>query len=191
MSQVVVAFGHKKRVGKDTASRLLKAHLERLKPGIRVREVSFARKLKEMAHSLWGWAGLQGPDFYDVPENEHLREVILPLLGKTPRTLWIELGNKVREIYEDTWIRIALLGYDDADVITVRDLRYPNEASGVEYADGLRIKVTNSRVPMSDDVADNALNGYTKWTHNLPNEGTTENLNDLLLPIALAALNKL
>lgn len=191
MSQVVVAFGHKKRVGKDTASRLLRAHLERLSPGIRVKEVSFARKLKEIAHTLWGWAGLQGPDFYDIPENEHLREVVLPAIGKTPRQLWIELGNKVREIYEDSWIRAALLGYDDAEVITVRDLRYPNEAGGVEYADGLRVKVTNSRVPTSDDIADNALNGYTKWTNHLANEGTLEELDSLILPLAKLVLNKL
>ena len=170
----VVAFGHRRRVGKDTAVNFLTTILRHKNTGLNIHKVSFAYELKVTAHNLYGWAGLEGPEFYERPENATAKETILPELGKSPRTIWIELGNKCREVYPLTWIDLALRleGYD---ILLISDLRYPNEADRVIELGGQSIKIVKDDVPKFDDPADRALKDYDKWSGIWQNNGT---LND-------------
>ena len=179
---LIVAFGHRKRTGKDTAGQLLEQHLAKLSPTLKVVQVSFATKLKEVSYELFKWGGLQPGPFYEISENAHLREVVLPLLGKTPRQIWIEVGNLLRQVHPDVWIKNAL--FVDADVIIVRDMRYLNEAGEVSGRDGLRYKMIRDSAPVSNDVADCALDEYTDWTDLIYNNGTLEELDAKVLDLA-------
>jgi len=178
----IVAFGHRKRTGKDTAGGLLHKHLRIIAPELRVEEVSFALKLKETSYELFKWGGLQPGPFYELAENAHLREVVLPLLGKTPRQIWIEVGNLMREVHPDVWINNAL--YAEADIVIVRDLRYHNEANIIEAKGGERYKMVRDGVEISNDVADVNLDNYQKWTGLVYNNGTIADLSDKMLDLA-------
>lgn len=179
---LIVAFGHRKRTGKDTAAKLLFAHLKRLQPSLRVERVSFAGKLKEVAYDLFKWGGLQPAEFYDSDEFAGRREVELPQIGKTPRQIWIEVGSLMRQIHPDVWIKNALYAF--ADVLIVSDLRYLNEAEEIARRGGLRYKVVRDSAPVSNDVADSALEGYTGWTDVIYNNGSLEELDAKMLEIA-------
>lgn len=174
----VVAFGHKKRVGKDTCAKFLTS-LIRTKTNIKhVKTVSFAGPLKETAYSLYSWAGLREADFYELEANEHLREAVLPAIGKTPRQIWIELGNKCREIYERTWLDALFKNpQNQCDVMIVKDLRFLNEALELvnEYQATLA-KVNRPGMPIGTDKAEIDLNDFNGWNFELENDSNMENL---------------
>jgi len=185
----LIAFGHRKRTGKDTAGNILQRQLNELDTNLRVVQVSFAAKLKEVSYELFKWGGLQPGAFYEVPENAHLREVILPTLGKTPRQIWIEVGNLLRQVHPEVWIRNAI--YVEADVIIVRDLRYHNEADVVEEQGGYRYKMVRDSVEKSNDVADCNLDDYEDWTAIVFNNGTISDLEEKLAYLAQKIVKEL
>src|SRR5262245_27874124 len=102
-----IGLGHYKRTGKDTFANYLMEELAALDPNIRVAKKSFAWKMKQICTELYGWAGLREPEFYETEEGAALREVVLPMVGKSPRQLWVDFGTKaVRDqVYRDTWLR--------------------------------------------------------------------------------------
>ena len=164
----IVAFAHRKRVGKDSAAKYLDTHLRC--HGIKSVKLSFAAKLKAVCHDMFGWAGLQPGIFYEDEKNAHLREVVLPEIGKTPRQIWIEVGNKMREVYADVWIDNALRGTPSAQVLIITDLRFTNEADKVHALGGKIYKIVRPGVPVSDDASDCALDNYTGWDGILQND---------------------
>ena len=151
----IVGFGHRRQVGKDTLAEMVK---QRLFGSVLVERTSFARQLKLAAYRLFRYAGMQDPDFYDV-HPERREEALYPVMKKTPRQIWIEMGNAMRRIAPDIWIRNVL---DDhprprADVLLISDVRYPNEVKAIRDRGGIVVKVVRPGVPESDDVADSAL----------------------------------
>jgi hypothetical protein len=185
----IIAFGHRKRTGKDTAGSILQRLLNDMAPQLRVVQVSFAIKLKEVSYEMFKWGGLQPGPFYEQPENAHLREVVLPLLGKTPRQIWIEVGNLMRQVHPEVWIRNAI--YVDADVIIVRDLRYHNEADVIDELGGDRYKMVRDSVEKSTDVADCNLDDYSEWTGHIFNNGTLDDLEEKLAYLAQKIVKEL
>jgi len=177
---MIIAFGHRRRVGKDVATRTLIDMLAaRDIPALRV---SFADGLKEICTDTFSWAGLQGPAFYEEYPRE--KEEVLPDLGLSPRDIWIDVGNKLREVYEDVWIDLALRQPAGRKaVIIISDLRYPNEAAKIRAMGGVLVKVTRDVAPVSNDVADAALADYTEWDMTLINNGTKEELQSQLVSL--------
>lgn len=174
----IIGFGHRKRVGKDTAAKFLQTHLR-----IGMRKVSIAKgnlayPLKQQCHYLYSWAGVREPEFYDTEEGSPLREIVLPDLGMTPRELWIKYGNKTREIYPDTWIRWQVNHAETVlkvDLLILADIRYFNEVDIVIQNGGKVYKIDREDAPISHDVADDALALYEGWGGILINNGS---LND-------------
>ena len=177
---MIIAFGHRRRVGKDVATNALIDMLaERGVPALRV---SFADGLKESCADIFGWAGLQGPLFYEEYPQE--KEEVLPDLGMSPRDIWIKVGNKMREVYEDVWIDLALHQPKERKaVIIISDLRYPNEAAKVKAAGGVIVRVTRDVAPVSSDIADTALADYEEWDLTILNDGTKDDLRDQLVSL--------
>jgi len=177
---MIIAFGHRRRVGKDVATRTLVDMLAERK--IPARRVSFADGLKEVCADIFSWAGLQGPAFYEEYPRE--KEETLPSIGMSPRDIWIAVGNSMRNIYEDVWIDLALKQPDDRKaVIIISDLRYPNEVDKIRAAGGIVVKVTRDVAPVSDDIADAALNEFNDWDMTVSNNGTTDNLRKQLVSL--------
>lgn len=185
----IVAFGHRKRVGKDTSAKLLDTILRVEKPGIKIAKLSFASKLKDVCYQLFHWAGLKPGIFYEDERNAHLREEILPKIGKSPRQIWIEVGNKMREVYSDVWIDNALYGTPDAHVLIITDLRFKNEAEKVRVLGGRSIKLTRDSAPVSDDASDCALQDYTAWDEVIDNSGNMHELHGKIEVLAREVLS--
>lgn len=170
----VVSFGHRSRVGKDTCAGFLNTELRML--GTKTVHVSFASKLKEVCYDLYSWDGMKRAIHYEnIPAD---RQKKLPTIGKTPVEIWVEVGNKLREVYLLTWVQAALRGQMNAEVVIVSDVRYPNEIEAIRLLGGKIYKVTNSRAPILDTVADRALQDLpdTDWDGILVNEGTLAEL---------------
>lgn len=159
-----MALGHRKRTGKDTIAKFLVTEIRTRHPGISVKKVGFADKVKDVGHQIFGWAGLQPGWFYDDLANEHLREVVIPRLGKTPRQLWIGIGNGIRHAcgFDDCWFQYALEQYK-CDVLIFKDLRFHAEAEGIEAKGGYLYRVDCSWASIATDGADNVLSDFTRW----------------------------
>lgn len=171
---ILIGIGHAKRHGKDTVAQFLIEKLRQL--GYVAVRVSFADKLKEVCYIAYRWAGLRPGDYYDHPDHAAEREIVLPKVGKTPRQIWIEVGNKLREVHPETWINAALDDSRNADFIVIPDTRYPNEVDAIKAAGGFVVKVHRPGLPEANDVADCALKDFNDWDDVISNVGDLDRL---------------
>lgn len=164
----IIGFGHRRRAGKDTASNFCVTHLRATTKRKLIVKSSFATKMKAICHDLYSWAGLRDGDYYEA--HPELKEQVIPLLGKSPRQIYIEMGTSVgRSIYKDTWLQYVLKASCDFNIIA--DVRFANEADAILDAGGRVYKVHNPNVPVFNDVADTALDSYDKWSGIIVNDG--------------------
>jgi len=169
---LIVGFGHRQGVGKDTVARFVHRSLH-MEADLSAEIVHFARRIKVTTYKLFRCVGMQDPGWYDA--HPEMRDIPLPELRKSPRDIWIEFGNKVRDIDPDIWIRNALDDHPrpEASVVLIPDVRYPNEVKAIRDRGGLVIKVVRPGVPESGDVADSALAGMKAgaWDRVVVNDG--------------------
>lgn len=171
----IIAFGHRRRMGKDTAAQLLTKHLVSTRPGIRVECRGFATKLKEIAVDLYGWAGLKGETFYENQPN--LKDCTLPIISKSPRQIWIELGMSMRGIWTDTWAKASITCMpSNLDLVIFKDLRFKNEAEIIKEVGGKCYRIINPREEQFNDSADSALDGWEGWEDTIMNDGSIRDL---------------
>lgn len=178
---ILVAFGHRQQVGKDTCAKYLSTILKTETNGLAIKTVGFADKLKDISYELYAWAGMKPRDYYEEHPKE--KEVVLPLIGKSPRQIWIELGNKMREIYEPTWIAYVVHGFaNKVDVLLVKDLRYPNEMAMARESGAKIVKVERASQPYVPDQADRALRDApdSAWDTIVNNDGSLNDCYDLV-----------
>lgn len=178
---MIIAFGHARRRGKDTCAKFMETFVQINHPKTLVRKHSFADSLKGVAHVLYGWAGLH-PGIYYENHPEH-KETILTAIGKSPRDIWIDLGNAIRNgVWADTFCAMVLEKCKQVSIIGQRldiitDLRYPNEFRMIKCAGGICIKVDRPGLPTPTDVADAALLDCDGWDYVIQNEGSLVDLN--------------
>jgi len=178
----LVAFGHEKRVGKDTAARFLCSHLRIAGKYRNVKVCGFADKLKDVCYQLYSWAGLKTREYYEDHQLE--KDIVLPAIGKSPRQIWIELGTTVgRSIYEHTWIDY-LFNHINAEVIIIQDMRFPNEADRIKALGGLVIKIVRPSIPHTSDIADDPLLNYEGWSQIIMNDSDLGSFNKKIISIA-------
>jgi len=161
-----IAFGHRKNVGKDTAARFLTSYLKVNKRGIKIEVHGFADKLKDVCHQLYSWAGLMPGWYYEKPESRIQRNVVLPKLNKSPRQIWIDFANAIRErTYADTWLDFLLNNSEVKrnDVCIIKDMRFPNEADRIQQSGGLLIKIERPGIVHVRDEADDPLENFSTW----------------------------
>lgn len=165
----IIAFGHRQDVGKSTAARFLIGELRIRNPNIRVVQANFSDKVKTVAYDLYAWSGLQPGHYYE--DNYHLKNITLPLIGKSPRELWIGVGNSIRTIYDPTWSDY-LFKTVHADVLVIGDMRFPTEANAVVATGGCIYRIDRDSAKKITDSADDPLADYTGWTGIIPNNTT-------------------
>lgn len=186
----IIAFGHQKRVGKDTAAGFVSTYLRVEKKVGSVKKAGFADKLKDVCHQLYSWAGLMPKEYYDQPNYAHMREVVLPAIGKTPREIWISFGNEVKTAtYPATWLDY-LLKSTEADWLIVSDMRFPIEADRILDLGGLVIKVTRPSVPHTSDAADDPLLSYENWSDHIINDGTLADFYNKVIGVVDAYIHR-
>ncbi len=145
-----------------------------MSPGLKVQHISFARKLKDVCFQLYGWAGLQPGIYYETHRDK--KEEILPLIGKSPRGIWIGVGNKAREFYKNTWLDYALKG-QSADIGIITDCGFWNEAFAVQATGGLLCKINRDGLVQSTDAREIELDKWTDWNFIVNNNSSLKDLN--------------
>ena len=170
----IIALGHKKDVGKDTFAKFMMTYLRCECPELKIKRISFAEKLKDVCYQLYSWAGLQRAIYYESHRDE--KEKVLPQLWKSPRQIYIEVGNKLREVYDDTWIDFVLKDIV-ADIIIITDLRFKNEANAVKSLNGQLIRIDRPDRELGTDPAEVDLDSWTDWDLIISNYGTLKDLN--------------
>lgn len=178
-----IGLGHYKRTGKDSFANFLIQELAAVNPDLFVIKRSFAWKLKEVCHELYGWAGLREPEFYETEPGASLREVVLPGLAKSPRQIWVDFGTKaVRDqVYADTWRDYVFKGDHSVNgrqpnVVVVPDVRFPNETEEFEVRNGLLIKVVRPGYGPGKNRPDRELLGFNRWSNVIGDAGTMDSL---------------
>jgi len=170
----IIAFGYKKGVGKNQSAKFLSTHLRSNYPGLKVSEISFASKLKDIAYQLWAWAGLKRAIYYETHRDE--KEIILPRLQKSPRDLWIETGNALRTVVSSVWIDYALNGIK-SDIIIITDMGFRNEAIAIRNKGGVLVKITRDGLPQGNDPREIELDSWPYyWDYEIYNNGTLVDL---------------
>lgn len=174
----IIGLGHYSRTGKDTLANAILASLHEYQPTYKAAKIPFAWKLKQICYDLYSWDGLQQPEFYDYKENEHLRDVKLPTIGKTPVEIWVAMGTPaVREnVYQNTWIDFVLNTDHGLDTLVIPDVRFPNEVEAVRAMGGTLIKVVRPGYGPRPTVADRALVGYDGWDYIVGGSGAMDEL---------------
>ena len=104
-------------------------------------------------------------------------------LNLTPREIWILMGNKIREIYEATWIDYIIQKIN-VDILIISDLRFRNEAIAIKKAKGTLIKIERNTT-RSFDPAEVDLDNWTDWDLIIDNNGTLSDLNKKIEQLAL------
>jgi len=159
---MIIGFGHRKRVGKDLACRHLRTHSANCKI------YSFADKLYDICHQLYGWAGQQDKAYYEqFPEKKN---VVLPAIGKTPRQITIDMGTPgIRNcVYDRTWIDYLMQNLKEPALIS--DVRFTNEARHIQIMGGKVIRIDRPSIPHTDDAADIDLAEFTDWDKIITND---------------------
>ncbi len=183
-----LAFGHEKDVGKDTAAKFAMSHLRSNSIFKSVQKRGFAEKIKQICFELYSWTGLMPGPYYDEPENKKLKEVILPLIGKSPRQIWIDFGQGVRHsTYNETWLDYLLLN-TKCDFLIITDLRFPEEAERIQKYGGWLVKILRPSIPHTSDAADDPLLTYEKWNCIIKNDQDLEYLHTQVIDVVKAML---
>lgn len=172
----LICFGHKSRVGKDTAAKFLTTQLRMRKQGINVQSVSFAALLKRVTHEIFKWAGVKPGEHYEAHPEE--RAIKIPAIGKDIVELWVAVGESMVAIHPLVWVNSLFENHKNADVLIIPDLRRIPEAEAVGDRGGIKIKIIKLDAPLRDTVTDNYLNDYDKWDEIIENNGSMNELYD-------------
>jgi hypothetical protein len=160
----IIAFGHRRNVGKDLACKIIADHLNKK---YIVQHNNFAHVLKKEAFRLFRDVGLMHPYYYDAHRED--KEKNLPKIGMSPREVWIKYGNDMRAVWPDVWVNLMFNEIDPmTEILLISDLRYPNEAEFIKDRGGYLIKIERDVVKF-DDVADTALANFEGWDFTIYN----------------------
>lgn len=171
----IIAFGHRRRMGKSTCAKLLLSHYRTQDSKLHTHQFGFADKVKALAHQMYVWGGLQDGIYYE--NHPELKEQILPDIGQSPRDIWIKFGEFGRAICSKTWAELGLQGRN-CDILICYDLRDSAEARYVKDAGGYVVRVNRPGVPIFDDSADCGLDKYADWDGYIENDGSLRDLNN-------------
>lgn len=174
----VIAFGHRQRVGKDTAGKMILSHVRCNYKGVNVTRCSFGDKIKEVAYLMYRWAGLQEGIYYE--NHPKLKDAILPAIGKSPRQIWIEIGIAGQNIADQTWPEMAFQELD-CDLAVVTDLRRPVEIKYVRRFNGIDIRIDRPTEKKVDDACDIQLSQFDEWSATIVNDSTLRDFNKKLI----------
>lgn len=166
---MIVGIGHYARTGKDSLAEIL------------VRDhgftrVAFADALKALVYDTDACVAM----LVDLYGWETAKERF-PAMVRQPL---IDVGNAARHrIGEDVWIKALSRDpeFVGSEHVVIPDMRYPNEARWVNaMRDGVTIKVTRPGVCPLDNVADQALVDFADWDYEIANDGSLDDLADLV-----------
>lgn len=194
---LLVGFGHKKQVGKNTAALILKALFiwdNKFKQTVlfssrkdfikhyidsyyytifydKVKLVSFADKLKIIATELTSTP-------IELWESGEFKDSKCQLINTiTNRELLQKIGQGFREILDpDIWVKTLFSSYKESDNWLITDVRMPNEAKAIKDRNGILIKINRNTGYNDNHISETALDGYSDWDYIISNDGSLDDL---------------
>jgi hypothetical protein len=174
MDRIVLAFGHKRLRGKDTAGAIALDWFVRRK--LPVRRDSFAHSLKEGVGR--GVFGMNNEQLYG-----DLKTTADPFWGMTPRRMLQFVGTDLmrNQLREDIWAKtLERRAKNDPETsVVITDLRFWNEVDAIRRLGGYVIKCER-QVEFDPDQdthpSETDLDNYVDWDYMLDNTGTMEDL---------------
>lgn len=163
---MIIAFGHQKQVGKDTAVDAIYAS------SMRADKYSLAGPLYQICEILD--SNFRSKEYYDkAPANKSL-----PLPGgKTPREFLIEVGENLKEVCgKHCWVDMAI-NYSKVmshKHLLISDIRYKEEAERLKQHGAIFVKVVRPDLPHTSDKADDDLLDWDGWDVCLVNNCSIE-----------------
>jgi hypothetical protein len=165
---MIYAFGHEPNTGKDTLVMFIIDHLRAKFKNLDIPREGFADRIYDLCHSLYGWAGFQTRHYYAA--NPKAKEVILPLVGKTPRQLVIGIAEHVRMFDPSAWLRPVFLNKPKhAKFIT--DLRTFEEVQEGKKLGAYLVRIDRPDAPKIECTVSAILRGWDGWDETLVNDG--------------------
>lgn len=183
MQPIIIGINGKAQSGKDSVATLIQESMSLAE----VRRLAFAQKLKESFAALLGipveWLELLKTSdsvikihpSYDLPMEmvESLWEIEM-----TFRVALQRYGTEAhRDIFGDNfWVEQAFNNIPVSDIVTITDVRFPNELEAVKDHDGFLVKVLRNKPgcddshPSEQDLPDDEFD----WI--LDNTGTYDDL---------------
>jgi hypothetical protein len=174
---MLIGLGSHARVGKSTVADIL----ERVHG---YRQISFAKKLKELALAI-------NPDVLpqsalNVRAGEGKLRTLVVRHGweeakerfPTVRTYLQELGVACRDTFgEDFWIEQAgIHAQRKASGVVISDVRFKSEAEAIKEYGGVLVNVTRPGYgAVNDHISEHDLDDW-EWDYVLANDGTKEDL---------------
>ena len=177
---MIIGFGHRKRSGKDTCGQ----HLTDM---FGYGRVAFADPLKQAAMIIFG---LTEQQCYGTEQD---KATIDPRWGKSPRQLLQDLGESMRKIDENVWVKSAEAAIDRVLKDTVRfhgavitDVRHPNEAQMIRSLGGIVVRVDRPSLgPLTDThPSETSMEGF-EYDEVILNDGTIEDLHQRVTKILM------
>jgi hypothetical protein len=173
---MLIGLGSHARVGKSTVADIL----ERVHG---YRQISFAKKLKELALAI-------NPDVLpqsalNVRAGEGKLRTLVVRHGwdeakerfPTVRTYLQELGVACRDTFgEDFWVEQVLFGGNVFIDVAISDVRFRSEAEAIKNFGGVLVNVTRPGYgAVNDHISEHDLDDW-EWDYVLANDGTKEDL---------------
>lgn len=144
------------------------------------RKHAFAAKLKAIASILINVKVTAFEDIDFKNDYSYVRDISSnnEKAKLTTRQLLQHIGDKMREIDPDIWVKGLLNSYYSFENWIIPDLRFKNEAKGIRETDtnSLLIRVENPRVKLMNHKSEIDLDDYTEWDYIINNDGTLEQL---------------
>jgi len=175
MARLILAFGHRRMRGKDTAGMMALELL--LKQGCQVRRDAFAGPLKKACQDVFGFSDDQV--YGDLKGEED------PFWHFTPRWALQFVGTELfrRHIREDIWaasLQRRAINEPEISVI-VTDLRFKNEAQAIKDIGGFVVKCDRN-VPYDEKIDEHQseidMLDYDGWDFALDNNHSMSTLNE-------------
>ena len=176
MGRIVIAFGFKRRRGKDTAAQFAVDFLnESIAPDI--------ARLDHFAYSLKEGIGRLVFGFTDAQIYGDLKEVEDEFWGFTPRWALQVSGTEAmrKNIDPEIWAKTIYRRFrQDPRHVIIGDLRFPNEIAMIKKMGGYTVRIDRDvDLDASQDKHSSETsfdNCDTKWDFTIDNNGTLDEL---------------
>lgn len=154
----IIGISGQKRSGKDTSALIIKEFLE--KKGKKAVIYSFAYPLKLAVSKCFA---------ISMNTIEHKKEVQIDLWKKSPRQLLQQVGDKMRSIDQDVFLknmRKKIKQTPKNTTIIISDVRFDNEAKFVRSLGGVIIIVERNNIHKNDKhITEQGINPkYSDYT---------------------------
>jgi hypothetical protein len=159
---MLIAFGYKRRTGKDTASDILVRDYGFTKLG-------FAAPIRTALETMFGFT------YEQIYGSE--KEVVDEHLGFTPRRAAQVLGDAVRDnLAEDAFTRILEKRIPGNTDIVIHDIRTISEARWVADNDGALCLMKRDTEDNDSHKTETQLDDFEDWDFVIDNNGSMEDL---------------